>query len=205
MRMFKANHVIIAGNIANVRIMTGQHGQYGSISIAVDDGYFKKGENGQDGAWVDRTHFVDVNVNANFLKKLKAEPATGDMISVEGKLTLDKWKDKTTQQERSALKVTASDVIGYVPKVGVVAMKAACGNNHSNQNGGSGGYQQQNGSQGGYQQQNGSQGGYQQQNGSQGGSQGGYQQQNGSQGGYQQQNQNSNANQGGGYQQNNGH
>ena len=182
MRLFKANHVIIAGNISDVRIQNGQHGQFGSISVAVDDGYFKKGENNQQGEWIDRTHFVECNVNANFLKKLKSNPGKGDMISIEGKLTLDKWTDKTSGQERSALKVTASDVVGYIPKVGVVAMKAACGNN--NQSLGGGGYQQNN------QQQNG--GGYQQP-----------QQQNG--GGYQQpQKSNQQQNGGGGYQQNSG-
>jgi single-strand DNA-binding protein len=184
--MFKANHVIIAGSVANVRLMTGQHGQYGSISIAVDDGYFKKGENNQDGVWVDRTHFVDVNVNANFLKKLKETPDKGDMLSIEGKLTMDKWNDKTSGQERTALKVTASDVVGYIPKAGVIAMKAACGNNNPSQNSGAGYNNQQNNQpQGGYQQPQNQQqnaGGFQQQNS------GGFQPQNGNpnQGGYQQ-------------------
>lgn len=138
MRMFKSNHVIVAGNIANVTIRNGTHGQFGSITVAVDDGYFKQGQNGQDGEWVDRTHFVECKVNANFLKKLKTTPDKGDMICLQGKLTLEKWKDNQGQ-ERSALKVAASDVDGYIPKAGVIAMKSACSNQSNQQNGG---YQQ---------------------------------------------------------------
>ena len=122
MKLAKVNEVAISGNVSNVDVKQGQNGLFGSISVAVDDGY--KDNNGQ-GKWVDRTHFIEVKVSDKFLKSIKGVIAKGDFIELEGKLVIEKWKDKTTQQDRSAMKVQGFRITSWVPKVAKEALKNA--------------------------------------------------------------------------------
>ena len=191
MRLPKINETRLGGNIAQVNIQNGQYGPYGSCSLAVDDSYFKKGQNGQQGEWIDRTYFVEVNLKSNVIKKVP-NLSQGDAAVFKGKLVEEKWTDKNTGQQRSALKMEAADIEMHI--------EAHRANNNQNNQQGNGGnnYQQNNG--GGYQsnnnnQQNNQGGGYRSNNSNQQNNQGGGYGNNGG-GGYQQNNQ------GGGYQHN---
>lgn len=125
MKNLKANSVNLAGNIAQVNIQNGQHGPFGSVSIAADDGYYKKGQNGQQGEWIDRTHFIEVNMNSKSLQSLKQTLNIGDQLSIEGKLVVEKWQDSQTSQNRNATKVECLKIVGHIPKSVIDAAKQA--------------------------------------------------------------------------------
>ena len=200
MRLPKINETRLGGNIAQVNIQNGQYGPYGSCSLAVDDSYFKKGQNGQQGEWIDRTYFVEVNLKSNVIKKVP-NLSQGDAAVFKGKLVEEKWTDKNTGQQRSALKMEAADIEMHIEAHRAKQMRQEdrANNNQNNQQGNGGNnYQQNNG--GGYQsnnnnQQNNQGGGYRSNNSNQQNNQGGGYGNNGG-GGYQQ------TNQGGGYQHN---
>jgi single-strand DNA-binding protein len=118
MKLLKQNTVTVAGHVANINLQNGNYGTYGTITIAVDDGYMQRGQNGQQGQWVDRTYFIDVKVDDNFLKRTSTQIGKGDSICVEGKLVQEKWTDKNSGQERTALRVKGSMIVGHIP-VGV--------------------------------------------------------------------------------------
>ncbi|MBD1389374.1 single-stranded DNA-binding protein [Neiella sp. HB171785] len=121
MKMAKKNDVCISGNISNVDVKNGQRGYFGSLSIAVDDGYRDQ----QTQQWVDRVYFVEVKVADKFLKSVKATLAKGDYVEIEGKLVVEKWKDKDTQQDRQAMKVQGYRVAVHIPKAAKDCLKAA--------------------------------------------------------------------------------
>lgn len=172
MKNLKLNTVNLAGNISQVNIQNGQYGSFGNVTIAVDDGYYKKGQNGADGEWIDRTHFVEVKVDANNLKSLKANLQKGDQLQIEGKLIVEKWQDSQTGQNRSAMKVDCKTIVCHIPKAVIDAAKQAgviqTGNQQNQQNQNPNGYQAQGNGQpnGSYQQMpNNRPNGYQQQQG----------------------------------------
>ena len=72
MRTAKDNSARLGGRVASLDIRNGQDGYFGTVTIACDDGYFKKSNepNGQS-EWVDRTYFFDVKVDSRFLKNFK--------------------------------------------------------------------------------------------------------------------------------------
>ena len=172
MKIVKLNTCHLAGNVSNVSIQSGQNGRFGTLSIAVDDGYFKKSENNQAGQWVERTYFVELKVNETVIKKFYVQPVKGDQLVIDGKLVMESWKDKNSGQDRTAIKVQVAHVVSHTPKT-LIDLGKSQGIIPVNQS------QQQNQSQGGFQQ-NQSQGGFQQNQ-----SQGGFQQ-NQPQGGFQQ-------------------
>jgi single stranded DNA-binding protein len=152
MKNVKLNAVQIAGNIASVEIRTGQNGRFGTISIAIDDGYFSKSDQpGQKGQWVDRSYFIDCKVNENDLKKLYVDPCKGDQIVIEGKLVQERWKDNANGQDRSALKVSVKHVVSHTPKA-LIEMGKSSGLIPANQSQNQGFNNQQAPSQTGYQQ-----------------------------------------------------
>ena len=56
----KINSVTLGGYISSVDTRIGQHGPFGSVTIAIDDGY-RDMNNGN--AWVDRTQFIRCEVS----------------------------------------------------------------------------------------------------------------------------------------------
>ena len=114
MKFPRMNEVEFSGNVANVTIQNGQYGAYGNMSVAVDDGYFQKGQNGQDGQWVDRTHFIDCKLTSGALKKVDGQVNKGDFVIIKGKLVLDQWQDSQTGQQRSAMKVEVKEFVLHV-------------------------------------------------------------------------------------------
>lgn len=154
MKNIKSNVVILGGNIAQIDLTNGQYGVFGTVTLAIDDGYFKKGENGQDGQWIDRTHFAEVKVNANNLKSIKVQLEKGDQLQIQGKLVQEKWTDSQTGQNRSAMKVDCQSIVCHVPKALIELGKQSGVIPTANQN------QQQ--PQNAQNQQNGQRGGFQQ-------------------------------------------
>ena len=190
MRTPKLNRSELGGRISALDIKPGNNGFFGTITIAADDGYFKKNDTGPK-EWVDRVHFIDVKVEHTFLGLFKEPLAVGDELTLVGKLVRDVWKDKQTNENRYATRIQAEYAIQHVRKVEVECLKQnglVGGGNQNNQ----GGYAPQQNNQGGYAPQPNSQGGYAPQPNSQGGfaprqnnapqpnSQGGYGKQNNS-------------------------
>ncbi len=136
MRTTKLNYTSVGGRVSNVDVKSGNNGYFGTVTIAVDDGYFKKGENGQDGHWEERTYFVDVKVDSHFLNYFKSPIETGDEVTLSGKLVQEKWKDNQSGQDRSALRVKGEKLIQHLRKVEVECLKQAglVGNANSQNN-----------------------------------------------------------------------
>lgn len=114
------NNVTIEGNLSQVGIKQGQHGLFGSITVAVNNSY-----KDNSGSWIEKTAFVDVNVNEKTLSSLKSQLNVGDRIEIEGKLITDTWKDKQTGANRSALKVQALRFNRHIEKAAVDCLKNA--------------------------------------------------------------------------------
>ncbi len=180
----KVNEIRLGGNVANVDIRTGQHGSYGSCVLAVDDGYFKKGDaNGQGGGWVERVYFHPITLKSNVLKKMNGLNK-GDFVIFTGKLVEEKWKDNQSGADRKAMKMEAIDVEWHVPAASVKQLRQEARDSKNNQGQQNNNYNQ-NGNQGGGHNPN--MGGYNNQNSNQGGghnpNMGGYNNQNSNQGG----------------------
>ena len=74
--------------------------------IAVDDSYLDKGTDKR----VDRTIFVDIRAwgqTAEFMGKYCKK---GDMVEVSGKLVVDAWEDKATNEKKRKTVVQATTV-----------------------------------------------------------------------------------------------
>ena len=180
----KVNELRLGGNVANVDIRPGQHGSYGSCVLAVDDGYFKKGDaNGQGGGWVERVYFHPITLKSNVLKKMNGLNK-GDFVVFAGKLVEEKWNDKQSGAERKAMKMEAIDVEWHVPAASVKQLRQEARDSKNNQGQQNNSYNQNSNQGGGH---NPNMGGYNQKSNQGGGH-------NPNMGGY-----NQNSNQGGGH------
>lgn len=125
MRTAKDNSARLGGRVASLDIRNGQDGYFGTVTIACDDGYFKKSNepNGQS-EWVDRTYFFDVKADSRFLKNFKPAIEVGDEVTLRGKLVQEKWTDNGGQN-RSSTKIKAIELIQHLRKVEVECLKAS--------------------------------------------------------------------------------
>ncbi|GAA5138484.1 single-stranded DNA-binding protein [Thalassotalea piscium] len=179
MKNVKINQVTLGGNISSIDIRNGQNGRFGNVGLAIDDGYFKKGTNNQQGSWVDRTYFINLKVNENNLKTLYTQLNKGDQLVVAGKLIVEDDKSDTSKKY---YKVDVKNFISHTPK-NLIEMGKANGLIPDNQAQTSkSGFQQNQPQHGGYQQQP-ANGGFQQNQAQQGA----FQQNQPQHGGYQQQ------------------
>jgi len=71
-----------------------------SMSVATSRKY-----KGQDGQMQEDTTFVDVTAFGNQAKAINQYLGKGKPIFIEGRLKLDQWQDKNTQQNRQKLSV----------------------------------------------------------------------------------------------------
>lgn len=102
------NQVTILGNICqDIQVKYLPSGAaVTSFSLAINEPYNDK----TTGQKVNKTIFVDV-VAWNRTAEVIGEYATkGQPLLVSGKLSLNEWVDKTTQQKRSKLQVTALSI-----------------------------------------------------------------------------------------------
>lgn len=111
----KINSVTLGGYISSVDTRIGQHGPFGSVTIAIDDGY-RDVNNGN--TWVDRTQFIRCEVSGKSLPVF----TVGDYLHVEGKLTFEQWNDQSGT--KSALKVKVT-VVNHLPKAALEVLKQA--------------------------------------------------------------------------------
>ncbi|WP_288987956.1 single-stranded DNA-binding protein [uncultured Pseudoalteromonas sp.] len=182
MRTTKHNEITLGGRVSAVDIKASTQVQnefFGSVTLAIDDGYFKKAGDNQSREWVERTYFHELKVNNRVLSLLKTAITVGDELAISGKLIQEKWVDKNTQQNRSASKVEVQTIISHLSKAEIECLKSNGFGNQSNQGQQNAPAPQQ---QGGYGQHNApapqQQGGYGQQNAPAPQQQGGYGQQN---------------------------
>lgn len=112
----KINSVTLGGYISSVDTRIGQHGPFGSVTIAIDDGY-RDVNNGN--AWVDRTQFIRCEVSGKSLPVF----TVGDYLHVEGKLTFEQWNDQSGT--KSALKFKVTQVVNHLPKAALEVLKQA--------------------------------------------------------------------------------
>ena len=156
----KANEVTIEGNISQLDIKSSSTGNFGTINVAVDNGYKDK----QSGNWIEETAFIPVKVGDKILSKFKGNINKGDRIRFSGKLVMETWADKDTNAKKSALKVQALRVELHIPAAVKDLLKQNGFINTQNQQPAQqqqGGYQPAQQQQGGYQPAQQQQGGYQ--------------------------------------------
>lgn len=75
------------------------------FSMAINERY-----TGKDGQKVENVHFIDIVAWAKTAEVVAKYCAKGNAILVSGKLTQERWQDKTSGQNRSKIKVTAEKV-----------------------------------------------------------------------------------------------
>lgn len=110
MKFKSENEVKLAGNVASVDVKNGQYGPWGSITIAVDDGY----RDPKEGGWIERTQFIRIEVDGRFLEKLGDPLNVGDKLAVDAKLVFEQWEQDGAK--RSAIKVKVQGLRMHTPK-----------------------------------------------------------------------------------------
>jgi single-strand DNA-binding protein len=132
MRNIKINTAIIGGNVSKVDIKQsnttnnpqGQPEFFGSVTVALDNGYYDNKANNGQGQWVERTAFIDVKVDNRNLTQVKGKIGLGDQIAFTGSIVQDNWKDKQSGDNRSALRFKADNVTFHLPKGANECLKA---------------------------------------------------------------------------------
>lgn len=66
---------------------------------------------GPDGQWTNDADYFDVEYFGKDARSLSAYMDKGRAVGVQGRLKQDRWKDRQTGQNRSAVKVAASSVV----------------------------------------------------------------------------------------------
>ncbi|MGO3785887.1 MAG: single-stranded DNA-binding protein, partial [Pseudoalteromonas prydzensis] len=123
----KVNKVTQGGRVSNVDIKNGKQPNeyFGTVTIAIDDGYFKKEANSQQQSWVERVYFIDFKFDNRALGQFKTPVSVGDEVIISGKLIQDKWVEESTQAKRSAIKVKALNVDSHRTKAEIECLKSA--------------------------------------------------------------------------------
>lgn len=81
-----------------------------SLSVAVS-GTKKAGDQ-----WVEDATWVNVTVFGKQAESCGQFLAKGSRVGVSGRLVLEQWQDKKTDEKREKLKVVASDVVFLTPR-----------------------------------------------------------------------------------------
>lgn len=104
--MPNVNKVILAGHLcADLEIRQAGGTSVATARLAIDDSYKSK-----DGAKVERTVFVDVDVWGRQAETTAQFCGKGSAVLIEGALQMDQWDDKETGQKRTKIKVRAERV-----------------------------------------------------------------------------------------------
>lgn len=74
------------------------------ISLAVNRSAKK------DNQWVDEASFIDITILGKTAENLRPYLTKGTQVAVEGYLKQDRWQDKQTGQNRSAVSVVANNI-----------------------------------------------------------------------------------------------
>lgn len=111
--MANLNKVILIGRLTgNAEVRSFQNGgKVAKFSFAINE----RKKNSQSGEWEDSPVYIDIEAyNKGEFGKLadtiEKYCVKGAQICIEGKLSLDKWDDKTTGQRRSKHKVIADAI-----------------------------------------------------------------------------------------------
>ena len=101
------NRVLLIGNLTRDPIMRATPGGLSicELGLAVNRRY--RTAAGEDR---DEACFVDIDVFAREAEQCSRYLRKGSLVFVEGRLRLDQWEDRATNQKRSRLKVTAERV-----------------------------------------------------------------------------------------------
>ena len=178
MRNLNVNTLTLAGNISKVEIYESKDVRntnntveyFGTITVAVDNGYFDNNLNNGQGSWKEITAFIDVKVDNRIINRFKDGIDIGSEVCFVGHVAQDSWKDKESGQNRSQLRMKADNVNYYLSKAERECLKANgfIGNNNQSQQNVTSTPQQQGGfaqqqvpaQQGGFTQQQAQQGGF---------------------------------------------
>jgi len=116
--MNKLNLINLEGKISKINLNKGTNGQYGTITLAVDDGYFKKPDkniqfqqNSKD-EYVERSYFHLLSVNEKVLNSLFLAPMIGDEFIIYGKLVTKKWDN----YEHPVTMIEVKQIVKHTPK-----------------------------------------------------------------------------------------
>ena len=104
--MADINRVTIIGHLTRDMELTFAGGgtAIGNISLAINRSVKK------DQGWEDEANYFDVKVFGKQAQSLQPYLIKGKQIGVDGFLKQERWQDKTTGQNRSAVKIIANDV-----------------------------------------------------------------------------------------------
>ncbi|MCE2571705.1 single-stranded DNA-binding protein [Motilimonas eburnea] len=113
MKMFnRINKTTIDGNVVVVNLNQGNNGPYGTVRLAHDASFTKKGSQER----VEKTTFVNLKVDSFALKNLTMALEVGDYLIVSGELITEEFQDNQTQKNREATKVRVSHIDLHLPK-----------------------------------------------------------------------------------------
>jgi single-strand DNA-binding protein len=102
------NHVTIAGRLTrDPDTLRYTPGGTAIVDIGVAVSHFSKDDQGQT---KESTDFIDITAFGRTAETIQKHLSKGNPIYVEGRLKLEQWQDKTTNQPRSKLKVIAESM-----------------------------------------------------------------------------------------------
>tara|TARA_R110000824_G_scaffold3357_4_gene15892 strand:- start:22768 stop:23208 length:441 start_codon:yes stop_codon:yes gene_type:complete len=101
------NNLVITGNLTrDPELRFSQNGvAFASFSVA-----WNQSKRTADGGWDSVAHFFDVTAFDDVAEHVAASLTKGDRVTVTGRLTQDRWQDKTSGDNRSKVAVLADDV-----------------------------------------------------------------------------------------------
>jgi single-stranded DNA-binding protein len=132
MKLAKVNKTILGGNVASVDLIQNDNGTFGRLTIAVDNGYWKSGENGDNGHYVEKTDFVELKINSRIANKVKGIDK-GDIFVVEGRTVVDTWNENQTGDKRTATRIEVIDVVEHIDSATAKQLRQSNKKNQSNQ------------------------------------------------------------------------
>ncbi|MEN6550156.1 MAG: single-stranded DNA-binding protein [Armatimonadia bacterium] len=104
------NQVIISGNLTRdpeLRKVGSRGTSLCTLGVAIN----KRWKDKNTGEMKQEATFVDVDVWGAEADKAAGQLAKGRGVCIVGELKLDRWEDRTTKQQRTKLKVKATNII----------------------------------------------------------------------------------------------
>jgi len=108
----KMNEVRIIANLGRdpeLRYTTGGFA-IAEFSVAIDNSYFKAGQQGRQGEWVNKTAWRKITATGDLAEWVGRNLQKGDSVFSMGKEDMDQWEDRQTQQKRTKEFIRAQHV-----------------------------------------------------------------------------------------------
>lgn len=100
------NRVILTGNLTRDPLLS----HTGGGTAVCELGLAVNGREKVDGEWQDRADFFDIRVFGNQAEACAEFLSKGSPVGVDGRLRLDQWVDRDTDQKRYRVRIIADNV-----------------------------------------------------------------------------------------------